>query len=416
MLKDWLDGYLTFTQFTEPKELYRKWVGISTLASCLERKVFGKWVHTPTYANMYIVLVGPPGRPRKTTAIRQGLEFLQEMDINLAADVITKEALRRRLANCTRMMTTVGTETSSVGLHASMTIHAEELTVFLGYKNLDLMTDLGAWYDCKDTWTYETKNKGVDDVKGVWVNLLGATTPELLQTAIPKELIGGGFASRLLMIYEDDLNKPIPYHKLTAEEIVLQEMLIQDLRDVSILKGEFTLSPEYITDYSAWYGMQMAQPIFMDSRLQAYESRRPTHIRKLSMIANVNHTNNMVLRTRDLLTAVEWLEEAEINLPRIYQDIGAQPLYELEKQMGTWIARQIQTRGPFRVSELVQQFQSHVSNEDMSHLLMRFDMMDFCKAVKTAKNAPAIIQPGKMLLQQLESRVDVSNNGQMKKG
>ena len=38
-LPDWLDGFMALTENSEPPVLYRKWVGISAIASALQRKV-----------------------------------------------------------------------------------------------------------------------------------------------------------------------------------------------------------------------------------------------------------------------------------------------------------------------------------------------------------------------------------------
>jgi len=102
---------------------------------------------------MYVVLVGPSGRCRKGTAMNQGMWFMREMGIKMAAESITREALIRELKEANKEMS-VDVTTGELNMHASITIYSQELTVFLGYNNLALMSDLTDWYDCRNEWTY----------------------------------------------------------------------------------------------------------------------------------------------------------------------------------------------------------------------------------------------------------------------
>ena len=92
---DWRDSYLTFTANSEPPYTYRLWCGISVIAACLKRKCVLNWGTLTLYPNMYVVLVGPSGRCRKGTAMNQGMWFMREMGIKMAAESITREALIR---------------------------------------------------------------------------------------------------------------------------------------------------------------------------------------------------------------------------------------------------------------------------------------------------------------------------------
>jgi len=58
--KDWLDAYMNYGDNTEASALFRKWVGVSTIASALRRKVHLEW-HARIFPNLYVVLVGPAG-------------------------------------------------------------------------------------------------------------------------------------------------------------------------------------------------------------------------------------------------------------------------------------------------------------------------------------------------------------------
>lgn len=185
-LPDWIEAWLQYMFSTESPTIYHKWVAVSMIASVLERKVFLNW-DKKIYPNFYIVLVGPPAA-RKGTAMWPGRELLDNMNVKIAADATTREKLIRRLKDASDTFELNG----QIHSYSALTIYSEELTVFLGYGNQELMQNMADWYDCKANWKYETKHQGIDDIDGVWVNLIGATTPGLLQDSLPRESFGGG--------------------------------------------------------------------------------------------------------------------------------------------------------------------------------------------------------------------------------
>ena len=73
--KDWINTYLAYTDNTEPPHLYKEWVAVSVIASALQRKVFLEWGPMTFYPNMYIILCGPSGKARKSTAMGPGMKL-----------------------------------------------------------------------------------------------------------------------------------------------------------------------------------------------------------------------------------------------------------------------------------------------------------------------------------------------------
>lgn len=320
-LENWLDGFMAMVENSEPPDSYKKWIAISCVAACMQRKVYLNWGYVTFYPNMYIVLVGPPGRCRKGTAMGPGYHFLRELGIKMAAESITREALIRELKTANASQT--NPETGEIFLHSSLTIYSPELTVFLGYNNLALMSDLTDWYDCRDRWTYRTKNMGTDDIVGVWVNLIGATTPDLIQSSMPLDAIGGGLTSRMIFIYEDKKGKIVPDPFIDPAIAELRVKLLQDLEQISLIQGEFRVTANFLERWVDWYTAQEHNPPFNDPRFAGYIERRPTHILKLCMIMNaMRHDGRMIITEKDFESALTLLREAEVKMPRTFGGVG----------------------------------------------------------------------------------------------
>lgn len=321
-LDNWLDAYLTFNENSEPPTIYHKWVAVSVVAGVLRRKVFLPWGPLTFYPNFYVVLVGPPGRCRKGTSMKPGYNLLRELGIKMAAESITREALIRELKDASDSQ--INPTSGSIDLHSSLTIYSPELTVFLGYNNHQLMSDLTDWFDCGDRWTYRTKNMGTDDISGVFVNLIGATTPDLIQSTLPLDAIGGGLTSRMIFVYADKKAKTVPVPFVSMETNALREHLLHDLEQIGMLQGSFRVTKAFTEAWTQWYTDADSKQLFNDGRLAAYEERRPTHILKLSMIMSVMRDPKMqqIITEGDLAAAIALLEETELSMRQTFGGVG----------------------------------------------------------------------------------------------
>ena len=321
---------MDFTSNTEPPEGFRRWVALSTLASVMERKCVLNWGTEVFYPNMFIVLVGPPAA-RKGTAMRVGKSFLDALGIPVASD----ESSRQKLIKSLQESASVDqTEHGDMIHHSSMTIHSSELTVFLGYGSREMLSMLCKWYDCENRYTYDTHARGKEEVPNVWVHLLGATTPGQLRAALPEDAVGSGFTSRVVFVYEEKKGKTVLKPSLSNEQIRLGELLAQDLAEIRNIVGEFVPTAEYEERYYSWYAESESKQVFLDPRLDYYVQRRPTHLFKLSMLCSASRGSSKILELEDLERAIDYLHEAEKDMPQVFSGVGANPLAAVQSRLG----------------------------------------------------------------------------------
>lgn len=195
--------------------------------------------------------------------------------------------------------------------------------MFLGYNNLQLMADLTDWFDCGDVWEYRTKNMGTDDITGVWVNLIGATTPDLLGSTLPRDAIGGGLTSRMIFVYEQDKDHTELAPFLSEEEMEIGAKLLVDLERIAMLQGTFKATEGYVEKFTRWYAYTDSNPPpFDDHRFAPYFERKPTHLWKLSMIMNASRTSDMLITEDDFDRALNVLDVTERMMPRTFSGFG----------------------------------------------------------------------------------------------
>jgi len=320
-VSDWLDSYVNFTcRVSEPPKSFHRWCGISLIAAALQRKCNVNWGPLVFYPNMYIVIVSPSGRARKGTAVGFYTSFAEDLNLPLAAEAITREALIQTL-NKTRR-TDPNPLSGEMDTHSSLTIISPELTVFLGYNNHQLMSDLTDWYDCRNRWVYRTKTSTSDEIWGVWVNLFGATTPELIRTTLPLDAIGGGLTSRIIFVYEENKGRICPAPFMSPEDNQLRSQLLHDLEQIHMMRGEFKATPGFLNKWIQWYSTDAQVYPFVDPKFGGYSERRPNHLMKLSMIISAARRDSREMHEEDFDTALEYLLEVEQKMPNVFAGMG----------------------------------------------------------------------------------------------
>ena len=366
---------MELTENSEPPRMFRLWTAISVVAAALQRKCCLRWGSLDFYPNLYVVLVAPSGKARKGTAMIPGLKLLRSCQIKLAANATTREKLIQdlKLANT---FDPRGDPTSGViDVHSSLTVFSKELTVFLGYQNKELMANLTDWYDCDDDWEYRTKTAGIDTIKGVWVNLIGATTPELIQTSMPQDAIGGGLTSRMIFVFEQKKGKLVIVPGLSEKERGLMEHLTLDLDKIHMLRGDFQITKGFLERFSGWRVAQEDNPPFKEPRFAGYFERRPAHVLKVSMIMSASRSDNFVMDEQDLERTLDILTQTEKKMPLTFSGVGKSMLASTLSS----VMAEVAMRKKVTFEELMSVFYYDADKWTMDKIVQTMEAMKFVK-------------------------------------
>lgn len=317
---NWLSTYLDYTKPLESPTSYHIWCGIAIVAACLRRVVWAD-IGFEIYPNLYIVLVGPAGKCRKTVAINTATKLTTKLqDVKLSADAITREALIRAIKDSQAMLTLVH---GGVYTHSSLTVISKELSVFLGTGNHDLLSLLTDLYDCAERWEYRTKGSGIDTIYGAWLNILGASTPAWLVGSMPLTAIGGGFTSRVIFVVEDNVRHKNAFPRLDKN---LRKSLANDLETISMIRGEMKLTPTAIKMFEEWYNRKSNETI-TDARFSGYVERKHVHLIKTAMVLSAcdSKSGNMI-EDIHIAQALKFLTDIEENMVRAFGAAGRSPI------------------------------------------------------------------------------------------
>lgn len=326
-LKNWLDSYMKYTEDTESSPMFHKWVGISMVAGCLRKKTWLALGRIKTFPNLYVVLVAEPGVSRKSQAISYGIDILSKLtEVKCSADAITKEALIQDLEASGVDEYIPGCQ--EIFKHSSLNIISKEFESFLGQrgentKMLVMLTDL---YDSQELpWKYRTKNSGNSTIPSVFINLLGATTPESLASCLPPSAIGGGLTSRIIFVWSPFKTKKVPIPTMNDALLALKEELVIDLTIISRIIGPYEMSDEAKQKWIDWYmayDETSISRICTDPAFNGWYSRKPMFLQKLAMIFQACETSDRTLSWEFFQRAIDELKLVEQYMAPTFNAVG----------------------------------------------------------------------------------------------
>jgi hypothetical protein len=357
LLDNWLKAYLAYTAESMSPEDYHVWMGVSSIAAVLQRRVFYSYAYFTLYPNLFIVLVGPPGRCKKSTAMRMGREISGAVpNVNFSVDSTTRERLIQDMS-----------QSYKDGM-SSLTAHSTEFATFLTSSGMDMVNFLTDIFDCPSEWTHKTKGGGTNKIKAPYLNLVGATTPDWIAQGMPLDTIGVGFTSRVIFVFQDTPRIKDPFAVLSPEQLALKDLLIQDLAHIAnALSGQYDFNPEAKEMYRHWDMAHQAKPNPTgDPRLSGYFERKPEHLRKLCMIMAASKRDELIITEEDFTDALRLLQRTESRMPEVFASLGRNPLYA--DQESAFVAFVSNPEG-FTKGELLDRFGYNVRKEEMEEIL-----------------------------------------------
>lgn len=314
-LGNWLAAYREYTAGTESPTSFHLWAGIGALAAAAQRKVFAQVGRLTFHSNFLIVLTGPSGGPKKSTAIEFARDLLIDLEdygitINLSPQKSTGAALISRLCNIDNKE------------HQSLTAFIMELGTLLGSHDVDMSDTLTALWDCSRKWEKDTVARGNEAASKPWLHILSATTPTWLAENVSSTALEGGLISRAIFVYEEKPERRIAVPSFTTEQEQLGRYLKHDLAAIAKLSGALRMDPETLAFYTDWYENHPEFFRAKEERLQSFYTRKHVHTIKTASIMSLARGDSLVITMQDFMNAIAAVEAVEQDMRLAFQGIG----------------------------------------------------------------------------------------------
>lgn len=359
-LANWLKTYMEYTAYNEAPEHFHFWTGVSVIAAALRRKVWIDMRYFQWAPNFYIILVAPPGIVNKSTTIGIGRELLGEIEgINFGPSSITWQSLITDLSACAESVPMTPTTFQTM---SNLTFHIGELGTFVDFQDrrmIDVLVDL--WDNRTGAWEKSTKMSGREAVVNPWMNILGATTPAWLADNLPVSMIGGGFTSRCIWLFSTKKKCRIAYPQRQVVPATLDKMkkdLVEDLKTIADLRGEFVLTEDAYKFGEAWYDKHSEKLEANDAEHDTYggyHARTQTQLHKLAMVISASQRSDLIISRADLESAAALVDSLESDIPRVFKTLHA------TEEMGKAheLVAIVQSHKQIRRAELYQKYFFH---------------------------------------------------------
>lgn len=314
---------MDYASYGEAPERFYWWVGVSTIAGALKRRVWIDQKRFYWYPNFFIVLVAPPGVATKSTTADVGSRLLSMVPgVKFGPNNITWQQLVTSFASAKEEFPYNG----EYWPMSAITLVARELGSLLNTRDPDLINLMIELWDGAPKYEKETKMSGNDLIICPWINVIGCTTPSWISDNLSVQALRGGFISRCVFLYAEGKGKVVPYvdEAIPFDEEKVKGALAADLTKISEMTGPFEITKEAREWGRAWYRKLWleAKDHYSDDQVMGFLSRKQTHMHKLAMVLSAARGDSMKVELEDLVTAELKLQDVEGDMNKVFAAVG----------------------------------------------------------------------------------------------
>lgn len=327
---NWLKAYVDFTAASEAPGEFHFWTGVSTIAAVLRRRVWRDELLFKWTPNFYIIFVGPAGVVTKSTTLNLGYQLLTQVDgIHFGPDSMTWHGLAKKFEESFEYVKYLnGTGEELLLPMSPLTCSVSELGTFLRPDDVGLVSFLTDVWDGRErAFRHVTKDSGQLELQNAWLNVIGATTPEWMQSNFPASLLNEGIGSRIVFVYGESKRHLIAYPSQAPHNkdfYTTRDKLAADLKEISLMVGPFELTPDALKWGTEWYAKHHANrgTHAASSRYSGYWGRKQTHMHKLAMVLAASRGDKLLIDAPDLQAAEQILSDTERSMIKVFENVG----------------------------------------------------------------------------------------------
>lgn len=268
--RGWLREYVEYgLSVTDAPVSYHVFAGLSCVALALGRRVWLPYGEEGLYPNLYVCLLGPSARARKSTVLAIARKLLGRFD---------EHAILPEQFSAERFYEVLAQRPTSACVWP-------ELGAMLRYFDRSYMVgmkeDLTQLYDCPPVFRRALKS-GAVEVKGPALSILAASTPAWLLGNMREVDLVGGFFPRFLYVFVDAWRPRYP--RPPAGDAARLNALVEGLQRVKRCGGAVDLGAGW-TAFEAWEArLAEAQArVGEDDLYGVFLGRLPAQVLKLAL-------------------------------------------------------------------------------------------------------------------------------------
>jgi hypothetical protein len=280
----------------ETPENYIYWSGLCAISAVVGRKIWLDKFGYKLYPNIYVLLVGDSGL-RKSFANSIAEKLVEPLHVTrIIGGRNSIQSIVSEMAKATTF------ENGGPPLLDSWAFlnSGEFINLILeDPQGISILTQL---YDANynQKWTNTLKSSGREILKNPYVTLLGASNETLLNQALPKESVTGGFVARTIFVHESKRRLLNSLMDAPARAIDYSK-LSEYLRAISTLNGPFKIEDAAKKFYKEWYHEFYAKK---HEDKTGYTDRMNDSVLKVAILLSLNEDLDLTVKQRHLEKAL----------------------------------------------------------------------------------------------------------------
>jgi hypothetical protein len=290
------------TAEAETPRSFVRWAALSSIAAVVADRVYLDKFYYKLYPNIYVLLVADSG-------LRKGFATALAKTLVSLTDVTRVISGRNSIEAVVKTLATTVTRPKRPPLtkaHGFITSGELSTTFIENPFTFTILMDLHDGHYHKEGWDNTLKSSGVEELKNVSVNMLGAINPVLFKAMISKKDVTGGFIARTIIVEETQRACKNSLIRAPKKTLDINELLTH-LKTLSTLEGQFVWDPATADYFDEWY--QSFNPEKMKDETGT-ANRIHDQILKVAMILSLAESTELILHKRHIDSAMKLLEKA----------------------------------------------------------------------------------------------------------
>jgi len=378
-------AFMSFVKKQESTDKIRMWTGLSLVATALERRVWQARTYGHLFPNLFIAIVAPPGLVKKSTTTGSGMSLLREMGtIKFVPEQITDASFVDAMVRSYKEFEYNGRKCKQ----SPALFYGSELSVTLKDTYGSIVELFTQFFDCEPNnanmpWTRSTIMHGNANIHGPCLNILGCTTPDWLRFSIPAEQMNGGFASRIIFVYENEMpDCMISIPKPEAGDESYRQDLINDLKCIQGMVGEMRMTSDAEKLFHALYvtNKNLIATKFKNHRLSGFLGRKLSPLtEKLAMCWSASERSDGIIEETHVHTAFQAISMIEQSVLNDLVFAGKNPLSGPISK----VIELLETQNFVTTTQLSREFFRDLDSDGVMKLMYQLQQMGYGKIVNS---------------------------------
>jgi len=244
---NFINDFITLTSEYESPTSFWRWSAYAVVAATLRNNVHIQAGLRRIYPNIYVVLLADSAEYRKSGGPLMATSLLNESGKTKVFS--GRNSIQKILQALSQNKPS--SYASGVTIQGgSAILVAEELASFFveDPQCVPILTDM---YDFKEVFEYGLKSETVV-IKNMCITMLAASNETFLKEVYDNRAVYGGLLGRTFMIKPDERRESNSLLRI-PEEKCSKDAILENLKTIGAMSGQFKLTEDAITFYEKWY-------------------------------------------------------------------------------------------------------------------------------------------------------------------